>query len=70
MRPPYLLHTPSPPEKYLKIVADFLQGCRGVANLADNLIVHGCGIEERYRNMHVLLRGLTEKGLTLNGDKC
>ena len=34
----------SVPEKYQKIVADVLQGCKGVANLADDLIVHGCGI--------------------------
>ena len=33
----------SAPEKYQKIMADVLHGCEGVANLADDLIVHGCG---------------------------
>ena len=54
----------SAPEKYQKIVADVLQGCRGVANLADDLIVHGCGIEEHDRNLHTVLKRLAEKGLT------
>ena len=58
------------PEKYQKIVADVLHGCEGVANLADNLIVHGCGIKEHDRNLHAVLTRLKEKGLTLNGDKC
>ena len=60
----------SAPEKYQKIVADVLQGCKGVANLADDLIVHGCGIEEHDRNLHTVLKRLGEKGLTLNGTKC
>ena len=36
----------SAPEKYQKIVADALRGCDGVANMADDLIVHGCGIKD------------------------
>ena len=60
----------SAPEKYQKIVADVLHGCEGVANLADDLIVHGCGIKEHDRNLHAVLTRLKEKGLTLNGDKC
>ena len=42
----------------------------GVANLADYLIVHGCGIKEHDGNLHVVLTRLKEKVLTLNGDKC
>ena len=57
-------------EKYQKIVADVLHGCEGVANLADDLIVHGCGIKEQGRNLHTVLTRLKEKGLTLNRDKC
>ena len=37
-------------KKYQKIVAGVLHGCEGVANLADDLIVHGCGIKEHDRN--------------------
>ena len=36
----------SAPEKYQKIVKDVLIGCKGVANIADDLIIHGCGIKE------------------------
>ena len=60
----------SAPEKHQKIVADVLHGCEGVANLADDFIVHGCGIKEHDRNLHAVLTRLKEKGLTLNGDKC
>ena len=60
----------SEPEKYQNIVADVLHCCEGVANLADDLIVHGCGIKEHDRNLHAVLTRLKEKGLTLNGDKC
>ena len=60
----------SAPEKYQKIVADVLHGCEGVANLADDLIVHGCRIKQHDRNLHAVLTRLKEKGLTLNGDKC
>ena len=59
----------SAPEKHQKIVADVLHGCEGVANLADDFIVHGCGIKEHDRNLHAVLTRLKEKGLTLNGDK-
>ena len=31
----------SAPEKYQKIVKDSLSSCEGVANIADDLIVHG-----------------------------
>ena len=41
-----------------------------MANLADDLIVHGCGKKEHDRNLHAVLTRLNEKGLTLNGDKC
>ena len=37
--------------------------------MADDLIVHGCGIKEHDRNLHAVLTRLKEKGLTLNGDK-
>lgn len=36
----------SAPEKYQKIVKDLLQGCFGVANIVDDLIIYGCGMRE------------------------
>ena len=60
----------SAPEKYQKIVADVIQGCHGVANIADDLIVHGSNLEEHDRNLHAVLKRLNDCGLTLNGNKC
>ena len=36
----------SAPEKYQQIVRDVLRGFPGVANIADNLIIHCKGVEE------------------------
>ena len=60
----------STPEKYQKIVKDVLIGCKGVANIADDLIIHGCGIKEHDENLLAVLRRLKERGLTLNEKKC
>ena len=60
----------SAPEKYQKIVKDELIGCKGVANIADDLIIHGCGIKEHDENLLAVLRRLKERGLTLNEKKC
>ena len=38
----------SAPEKYQKIVKDALIGFKGVKNIAEDLVIHGCGIK---RNM-------------------
>ena len=59
----------SAPEKY-QIISDVIQGCSGVANIADDLIVHRADLEEHDRNLHVVLQRLRESGLTLNGEKC
>jgi len=61
----------SAPEKHQKIISDVIQGCtRGVANIADDLIVHGADLEEHDRNLHAVLQRLRESGLALNGEKC
>ena len=60
----------SAPEKYQKIVKDELIGCKGVANIADDLIIHGCGIKEHDENLLAVPRRLRERGLTLNEKKC
>ena len=60
----------SAPEKYQKIVKDVLIGCKGNANIAENLIIHGCGIKEHDENLLAALRRLRERGLTLNEKKC
>ena len=60
----------SAPEKYQQIVRDVLRGCSGVANIADDLIIHGKGVEERDRCLFAVLDRLSEVGLTVNGEKC
>ncbi|XP_022779919.1 uncharacterized protein K02A2.6-like [Stylophora pistillata] len=60
----------SAPKKYQKIISDVLQGCNGVANIANDLIVHGINLEDHDTNLHAVLKRLREKGLTSNGEKC
>ena len=57
----------SAPEKYQKIVKDSLSGCEGVANIADDLIVHGKGVKEHEEHLYAVLNRIRECGLTLNG---
>lgn len=59
------------PEKYQQIIRDMLSSCAGVANIADDLIVHGCGVEQHNKCLYAVLDRLSELGLTqVNGDKC
>ena len=60
----------SAPEKYQQIVRDVLRGCEGVANIADDLIIHGNGVEEHDKRLFAVLDRLRQVGLTLNGNKC
>ena len=60
----------SAPEKYQQIIRDVLRGCGRVANIADDLIIHGNGVEEHDRRLFAVLQMLREVGLTLNGNKC
>ena len=55
-------------EEYQKIISDVIQGCNGVANIADDLI--GADLEEHDRNLYTVLVRLRESGLTLYGGKC
>lgn len=58
------------PEKYQQIIRDMLNSCAGVANIADDLIVHGCGVEQHNKCLYAVLDKLSEVGLMVNGDKC
>ena len=58
------------PEKYQHIITQSMAGLRGVANIADDLIVHGRDTEEHDKNLQRVLERLSEKQLTLNADKC
>ena len=54
---------------YQQIIRDVLRGCEGVINIADDLVIHGKGIEQHDERLFVVLSWLKEVGLTLNGDK-
>ena len=60
----------SAPEKYQKVMSDILRGLNGVANICDDLVVHGKDLAEHDKNLFALLDRLKEKGLTLNANKC
>ena len=54
----------SAPEKYQRIISDVIRGCKGVANIADDLIVHGKDAREHDKNLHAVLQRLRDSGLT------
>ena len=58
------------PEKYQHIITQSMAGLQGVANIADDRIVHGRDTEEHDKNLHGVLQRLSEKQLTLNAEKC
>ena len=41
-----------------------------MANIADELIIHGRGEEQRDKRLLAVLDRLRERGLTLSEDKC
>ena len=57
------------PEKYQHIITQTMAGLKGVANIADDLVVHGQDSEEHDRNLIKVLERLTERGLTVNAEK-
>ena len=59
----------SAPEKYQQIIRDVLRGCEGVINIADDLVIHGNGVEQHDERLFVVLNRLKEVGLTLNKHK-
>lgn len=58
------------PEKYQHIITQSVAGLKGVANIANDLVVHGHNGEEHDQNLIKVLERLEGKNLTLNADKC
>ena len=46
-----------------------MAGLQEVANIADDLIVHGRDTEEHDKNLNSVLERLSEKQLTVNAEK-
>lgn len=53
------------PEKFQHVIRQTIADVERVANIADDLIVHGKTISEHDQNLHKLLAKLEEKNLTL-----
>lgn len=58
------------PELYQNEIRKIIQGIPGVANMSDDLIVHGSTTEEHDTRLNTVLKRLEECGLTLNPEKC
>ena len=60
----------SAPEIYQHIIQQVLQGCPGVRNISDDILVYGKNKEDHDRNLSQAMQRLKEKGLTLNKENC
>ncbi|CAC5397235.1 unnamed protein product [Mytilus coruscus] len=58
------------PELYKNIMQQVLQGCEGVHNIMDDIIVHASNQVEHNKCLENVVRVLQDKGITLNNDKC
>ena len=58
------------PEMYNKIKQQTLDGCDGVQSIFDDIVVHGKTTAEHNQRLDIVLRRLSDRGLTLNIDKC
>ena len=60
----------SAPEVYQHVIQLALSDCEGVANISDDIIVHGKTTKEHDERLNRVLENLKEKKLTLNAEKC
>ena len=60
----------SAPEIFQNKIRQVIEGLSGKLNISDNIIIHGKTHAEHDRNFKSVLQRLSEKGLTLNRDKC
>ena len=58
------------PELYQSEIHKVVTELQGVANMSEDLIVHGSNKEEHDNRLHAVLTRLSERGLTLNKQKC
>ena len=57
-------------EMFQKVIQQILQGCEGVQNILDDIIVHAPNQQEHDKRLEKVLNVLQEKGITLNREKC
>ena len=57
------------PEMYQRTMQQTLEGCKGVRNILDDIIVFASSEKEQNKRLEKLLKRLKEKGLKLNKEK-
>jgi len=57
-------------ELYQKVLQQILHSCKNAANIMDDIIVHGATKEEHDECLNQVLNVLSQKGFTLNREKC
>ena len=60
----------SAPEIYQHVIQQVLQGCRGVRNISDDIIVFRKTRDEHDQKLETVLQRLQQSNLTLNQEKC
>ena len=62
----------SAPELYQHVIQQVLlgAGCTGCQNISDDIVVYGKDVAEHDERLRKVLHTLTERGLTLNKNKC
>ncbi|XP_046568676.1 uncharacterized protein K02A2.6-like [Haliotis rubra] len=58
------------PEIYQHEIQKTLQGIPGVANISDDIVVHGPSTDEHDKRLEQVVQRLSSANLTLNVDKC
>ena len=58
------------PEMYQRVIQQVLEGCEGVRNIHDDIIVHGRTVDEHDRRLEKAMERIQDRGLTLNKEKC
>ena len=58
------------PEMYQRVIQQVLEGCDGVRNIHDDIIVHGQTTEDHDKRLEQAMERIQNRGLTLNKKKC
>ena len=58
------------PEMYQRVIQQVSEGCDGVRNIHDDIIVHGQITEEHDKRLEKAMERIQSRGLTLNKEKC
>ena len=58
------------PEMYQRVIQQVLEGCDGVRNIHDDIIVHGQTTEDHDKRLEQAMERIQNRGLTLNKEKC